>query len=234
MKILIPSGAAGAIIGRGGDAIAHLQKESGAKVKMSKANDFYPGTTERVCLIVGTVSAIERVHDYIMERIAEKPDANSKPIEITHADGTKQLVERGKQVKVLVPNSTAGMIIGKGGAYIKELKDRTGSFIQISQKGKEVNLPERCITIAGEVEQNRQTVHLTLLKIAEDPQSASCPNISYSDVHGTYSNLKMTFNQPQSVAIVFQPPSKFLLTWIFDAVHSKATLHLHLYLILTD
>lgn len=184
---MIPSVAAGAIIGRGGEAIGQLQKESGAKVKMSKANDFYPGTTERVCLIVGTVSGIERVHDYVMERIAEKPDASSKSIEITQADGTKVLIERGKQVKILVPNSTAGMIIGKGGAYIKELKDRTCSFIQISQKGKEVNLTERCITIAGELDQNRQTVHLILLKIAEDPQSASCPNISYSDVHGKLS-----------------------------------------------
>lgn len=43
VKILVPSNAAGAIIGKGGEAIAQIQKESGAKVKMSKANDFYPG-----------------------------------------------------------------------------------------------------------------------------------------------------------------------------------------------
>ena len=28
--------------------------------------------------------------------------------------------ERQNQIKVIVPNSTAGMIIGKGGAYVKE------------------------------------------------------------------------------------------------------------------
>lgn len=42
-KILVPSIAAGAIIGKGGEAIGQIQKETGAKVKMSKANDFYPG-----------------------------------------------------------------------------------------------------------------------------------------------------------------------------------------------
>ena len=42
-KILVPSAAAGAIIGKGGETIAQLQKEAGARVKMSKANDFYPG-----------------------------------------------------------------------------------------------------------------------------------------------------------------------------------------------
>jgi hypothetical protein len=40
---LVPSIAAGAIIGKGGETIAQVQKESGARVKMSKANDFYPG-----------------------------------------------------------------------------------------------------------------------------------------------------------------------------------------------
>ena len=43
LKILVPSIAAGAIIGKGGETIAHVQKEAGARVKMSKANDFYPG-----------------------------------------------------------------------------------------------------------------------------------------------------------------------------------------------
>lgn len=42
-KTLIPSVAAGAIIGKGGETIATLQKETGARVKMSKSHDFYPG-----------------------------------------------------------------------------------------------------------------------------------------------------------------------------------------------
>jgi len=43
LKVLVPSIAAGAIIGKGGETIAQLQKDAGARVKMSKANDFYPG-----------------------------------------------------------------------------------------------------------------------------------------------------------------------------------------------
>lgn len=54
-----------------------------------------------------------------------------------------------QQVKILVPNSTAGMIIGKSGNYIKQIKEESGAYIQISQKSKEINLPERCVTIAG-------------------------------------------------------------------------------------
>ena len=41
LKLLIPSAAAGAIIGKGGETIAEVQKNAGARIKMSKANDFY-------------------------------------------------------------------------------------------------------------------------------------------------------------------------------------------------
>lgn len=53
------------------------------------------------------------------------------------------------QVKILVPNSTAGMIIGKGGNYIKQVKEESGSYVQISQKAKDQSLQERCITVIG-------------------------------------------------------------------------------------
>lgn len=42
LKVLVPCVAAGAIIGKGGETIAQLQKDTGARMKMSKANDFYP------------------------------------------------------------------------------------------------------------------------------------------------------------------------------------------------
>lgn len=48
-----------------------------------------------------------------------------------------------------MPNSTAGMIIGKAGHFITEVKNQTGAFIQVSQKSKEMSLAERCITVGG-------------------------------------------------------------------------------------
>ncbi|KER29037.1 hypothetical protein T265_04227 [Opisthorchis viverrini] len=74
MKILVPSGAVGAIIGKGGESIAHVQWETGARIKLSKPNDFYPGTMERVCLIQGTLDGVTRMHNYIMDRMLEKPE----------------------------------------------------------------------------------------------------------------------------------------------------------------
>lgn len=233
MKILVPSGAVGAIIGKGGESIAEVQWVTGARIKLSKPNDFYPGTMERVCLIQGTLEGITRMHNYIMDRMLEKPEcagpsgppamfsggavASSSgaprlggpsvvmPLGVvgdqpggsggisvdTSALGAWPVMPgsrlpwgRHQQVKILVPNCTAGLVIGKLGSYVKEIKDRTGAFIQVSQKSKEINLLERCITIAGEPDQCRAAVALVLAKIAEDPQSTSCPTISYSRVQG--------------------------------------------------
>ncbi|XP_070503502.1 RNA-binding protein Pasilla isoform X3 [Chironomus tepperi] len=187
-KTLVPSVAAGAIIGKGGETIASLQKDAGARVKMSKSHDFYPGTTERVCLISGNVDGILTVLDFIMDKIREKPDL-TKPLNDADA---KQQQERDKQVKILVPNSTAGMIIGKAGAYIKQIKEESGSYVQISQKPKDLTLQERCITIIGEKENNKKACRMILAKIMEDPSSGTCLNVSYADVSGPVANFNPT------------------------------------------
>ena len=94
-----------------------------------------------------------QVMGFLTEKVKEKPDPNSK----TAIDfDSKVTAERDKQIKVIVPNSTAGMIIGKGGSYIKHLKETSGSFIQLSQKAKDNTLPERVVTIIGENCKKRQ------------------------------------------------------------------------------
>ena len=128
------------------------------------------------------------VLDFIMDKIREKPDL-TKPL--NEADA-KQQQERDKQVKILVPNSTAGMIIGKAGAYIKQIKEESGSYVQISQKPKDLTLQERCITIIGDKENNKKACRMILAKILEDPSSGTCLNVSYADVNGPVANFNPT------------------------------------------
>ncbi|GCC43150.1 hypothetical protein chiPu_0026927, partial [Chiloscyllium punctatum] len=49
LKVLIPSYAAGSIIGKGGQTIVQLQKETSATIKLSKSKDFYPGEYWTMC-----------------------------------------------------------------------------------------------------------------------------------------------------------------------------------------
>ncbi|XP_058843616.1 RNA-binding protein Nova-1-like isoform X2 [Acipenser ruthenus] len=217
LKVLIPSYAAGSIIGKGGQTIVQLQKETGATIKLSKSKDFYPGTTERVCLIQGTVEALNAVHGFIADKIREMPQnvAKTEPVSIlqpqttVNPDRIKQTLpssptttksspsdpmttSRANQVKIIVPNSTAGLIIGKGGATVKAIMEQSGAWVQLSQKPDGINLQERVVTVSGEPEQNRKAVELIIQKIQEDPQSGSCLNISYANVTGPVANSNPT------------------------------------------
>ncbi|XP_075469319.1 RNA-binding protein Nova-1 isoform X2 [Ascaphus truei] len=193
LKVLIPSYAAGSIIGKGGQTIVQLQKETGATIKLSKSKDFYPGTTERVCLIQGTVEALNAVHGFVAEKIREMPQnvAKTEPVSILQPQTTVN-PDRIKQVKIIVPNSTAGLIIGKGGATVKAVMEQSGAWVQLSQKPDGINLQERVVTVSGEPEQNRKAVELIVQKIQEDPQSGSCLNISYANVTGPVANSNPT------------------------------------------
>ncbi|KAK3531815.1 hypothetical protein QTP70_029721 [Hemibagrus guttatus] len=222
LKVLIPSYAAGSIIGKGGQTIVQLQKETGATIKLSKSKDFYPGespkcysmTTKyhdvirgnkerdgrmsefcesRVCLIQGTVEALNSVHDFIAEKVREMPQsaAKTEPVSILQPQTTVN-PDRIKQAKLIVPNSTAGLIIGKGGATVKAVMEQSGAWVQLSQKPEGINLQERVVTISGEPEQNRKAVEIIVQKIQEDPQSSSCLNISYSNVTGPVANSNPT------------------------------------------
>ncbi|VUZ44744.1 unnamed protein product, partial [Hymenolepis diminuta] len=139
-----------------------------------------------------------------MERIYEKPDPTVQP-----TDG-RVVFERHKQVKILVPNSTAGMIIGKNGSYIQEIKERSEAYVQISQKSREFSLPERCVIVAGELHQMRAAMDLILAVIASDPQSSSCPNLSYADVRGPVSSVYPT-GSPYAFPLITTSPSNLLL-----------------------
>ena len=143
-----------------------------------QANDFYPGTTERVCLISGMKDSIASVVAQSMTKMTNflNEKMRSRPEMVVGEEPQ----ERQNQIKVIVPNSTAGMIIGKGGAYVKEMKERSGAFVQLSQK-QDIKLPERVVTIVGEAHANRIALEMILDKVEADPMSGSCQNISYTE-----------------------------------------------------
>ncbi|VDK58057.1 unnamed protein product, partial [Anisakis simplex] len=172
VKVLIPSAAVGAIIGKGGETMRSLKSESGCRLQMSKNQEVYHGTNERICLVKGKIVSVLKVLDVMMEKIREKVDPNT-PADVFDHKG----VDRTKEMKLLVPNTSAGMVIGKSGARIKEIRDQTGANIQVypkagSQEAK-VSL-ERVITVAAEEpDVLLNAIERVLEKVAADPQHAS-------------------------------------------------------------
>ncbi|CAH8487686.1 unnamed protein product [Heterobilharzia americana] len=164
---------------------------------MSRADDLYPGTTERVCLIVGTLEACMQLHDYVMKKISERP----QNVAIIGTAGVN-CVERHKQVKILVPDTTAGIIIGKRGNFIEKIKQESHAFVQVSQRPKDIKLFERCVVITGEFDERKIAVEMVMRKILEDPDSACYSNCSYSQVREP---IASAFSSGSPFAMMYTP-----------------------------
>jgi len=171
LKMLVPSNVSGHIIGKGGETIAELRRSSCTNIMMSKANELFPGTQDRVSLINGSKDSISDVVKLLVKLMKQRLDELGEP-----GDPTQQL-------RLVVPNSTIGMVIGKGGETVEQMKQRSGANILISKKD-EVKIPERVITLVGEVRSNQVALDMILEKIVEDPNSSCCLNTSYEGVEG--------------------------------------------------
>jgi len=71
-------------------------------------------------------------------------------------------------------------VIGKGGESVEEMKQRSGSNILISKKAEQ-KVPERMITLVGEMRSNQIALDMILEKVCEDPNALSCGDIHYTE-----------------------------------------------------
>lgn len=79
-------------------------------------------------------------------------------------------------MKLVMPNTSAGMVIGKGGASIKEIRESTGASIQVYPKAgsEEAKVSaERVITIGADSNSIlMDALQRVLEKVAADPLHA--------------------------------------------------------------
>lgn len=93
IKILIPAAAVGALIGKGGESMRNLKNESGCRVQMSKNQEVYHNTNERICLVKGKVASCMLVVQTILDKIKEKADTggHSDPYDLKGVDRSKEV-----------------------------------------------------------------------------------------------------------------------------------------------
>lgn len=107
VRLLIPSKMAGAIIGKAGHNIQKLRTEYQAQVNVGDSTG-----PERVLTIGGDMETITKVVKDVMK----------------HLD---KAGENECELRILVHQSLAGCVIGRGGTKIKELKDQIGCRLKI-------------------------------------------------------------------------------------------------------
>lgn len=69
IRFLVSNPLAGAVIGKGGSTITDFQSQSQAKIQLSRSHEFFPGTTDRIIMISGTIDETLKAVELILEKL---------------------------------------------------------------------------------------------------------------------------------------------------------------------
>jgi len=171
LKLLVPNYAAGALIGKAGANISEIQDKFGGSMRLSPNKEFYPGTDERVVVLTGEINQLIDLNNHIMEKV--QIDQNQ------HAENRPRDETRSQQVKIVLTNGAAGLLIGRGGATIKAIQEETKAKINITNR-EEARVPgERVLTMSGSMEQRMEGCRHVIEKVSEEPSNMANSTLKY-------------------------------------------------------
>lgn len=164
-KLLISNAAAGSVIGKAGQTIEQIQKNSGARVQLSRAGEFYPGTSERVLLLSGSLHSVLTAVFLSLEKLPREP---TSPVARGSGGGGGG---RGRDdaVKLAVSRKLCGAVIGQKGQTIRDFMQDSGATIRVQPLSELTpSDSERIITVSGSRDRVLRAVALILNTLSAD------------------------------------------------------------------
>ncbi|XP_035239136.1 poly(rC)-binding protein 3-like isoform X2 [Anguilla anguilla] len=155
LRLLMHGKEVGSIIGKKGETVKRIREESGARVNISEGS-----CPERIITITGATDCVYRAFDMITYKLEEDLAA-------LVANGTVTS-KPPVTLRLVIPASQCGSLIGKGGSKIKEIREGTGAQIQVAGDLLP-NSTERAVTISGTQDAIVQCVKLICAVILESP-----------------------------------------------------------------
>ena len=148
----IPNSMVGIVIGKGGESITKLMAQSGANMQIEKEHEMMPGETMRKISLRGRQENCEDLKRRVEDVVANQQAKDSGRIGGTQPGGGSNATKEQNFpfiMKAPVPNDRVGIIIGRQGATIKMIQDRTQTNIQIPQVPDADNPSTRTLSIGG-------------------------------------------------------------------------------------
>ncbi|CAB9500441.1 Far upstream element-binding protein 2 [Seminavis robusta] len=185
-EVHVPNGVVGFIIGRGGETITSMQARTGAKVQIQKEHELQPGQTMRIITVSApTKEAVEQCKTIITSMVEDRVgkmggfDRRGSSTMGGERDSKVQAaLDQGHVLKTVeVPDKDVGLIIGKGGATIQDIQNRTGASIQIPQSasngGSKADEAMRTVSVTHPNETGAQEAVTMITAILASKKSAN-------------------------------------------------------------
>ncbi|XP_073293229.1 protein BTR1 isoform X1 [Primulina huaijiensis] len=179
LRFLLSNAEAGSVIGKGGSTINDIQSQSGARIQLSRNFEYFPGTSDRIIMVSGMVDEVLKAVELIFSKLLD---------EFYAAEGDE--VDPESKIRLIVPNSSCGGIIGKGGAIIRSLIEDSRAGIKISpQDNYFPGLHDRLVTVTGTLREQMRAIELILLKLVADSYYNQSVNAPFSYAAVAYSAM---------------------------------------------
>ncbi|XP_076858644.1 poly(rC)-binding protein 3 isoform X3 [Brachyhypopomus gauderio] len=162
IRLLMHGKAIGSIIGKKGETVKKMREESAARINISEGN-----CPERIVTITGPTDAIFKAfamiaykfEEDIINSMSNSPATSKPPVTL----------------RLVVPASQCGSLIGKGGSKIKEMRESTGAQVQVAGDMLP-NSTERAVTISGTPDAIIQCVkQICVVMLESPPKGATIP-----------------------------------------------------------
>uniref|UniRef100_A0A3Q2YX94 Poly(rC) binding protein 4 n=1 Tax=Hippocampus comes TaxID=109280 RepID=A0A3Q2YX94_HIPCM len=171
LRLLMHGKEVGSIIGKKGETVKRIREESSARVNISEGS-----CPERIITITGSTESVFRAFTMITYKLEEDLTA-------LVANGTISS-KPPVTLRLVIPASQCGSLIGKGGVKIKEIRESTGAQIQVAGDLLP-NSTERGVTISGNQDSVIQCVKLICAVILEVFEASDfTPHPLYSVTQG--------------------------------------------------
>lgn len=162
IRLIMQGKEVGSIIGKKGEIVKRFREESGAKINISDGS-----CPERIVTVSGSRSAIYKAFTLITKKFEEWC---SQFQDNSNAQGKTQI-----PIRLIVPASQCGSLIGKGGSKIKEIREITGCSIQVASEMLP-NSTERAVTLSGSADAITQCIyHICCVMLESPPKGATIP-----------------------------------------------------------
>ncbi|CAK7292075.1 Poly(rC)-binding protein 2 [Vulpes lagopus] len=155
IRLLMHGKEVASIIGKKGESVKKMREESGARINISEGN-----CPERIITLAGPTNAIFKAFAMIIDKLEE--DISSSMTNSTAASRPPVTL------RLVIPASQGGSLIGKGGCKIKEIRESTGAQVQVAGDMLP-NSTERAITIAGIPQSITECVKQICVVMLESP-----------------------------------------------------------------
>ncbi|KAK6137881.1 hypothetical protein DH2020_028389 [Rehmannia glutinosa] len=188
IRLIVPNGSCGGIIGKGGAIIRSLIEDSRADIKISPQDIYYPGLHDRLVTVIGTLVEQMRAIELILLKLVKDPyyqQSSSAPFPyaalmyngmnyVPNGVGVKyqnnrppNKDDRSSSVTIGIADEHVGLVVGRGGRNIMEISQLSGARIKISDRGDFMSgTSNRKVTITGSQRAIHAAESIILQKVA--------------------------------------------------------------------